>query len=84
MASGGVVGDQLGEMGQQMGSTADAVLGKQAAVGQVTNGSVEPGPVASITTVAVSPTAQRPSRGSAPVSGVRRVGLTDPAPGQRG
>ena len=40
MASGGVVGDQLGEMGQQMGWTADAVLGKQAAVGQVTNGSV--------------------------------------------
>jgi hypothetical protein len=32
------------------------VLGEQAVTFQVTDGSVEPGPVASITTVAVSPT----------------------------
>jgi hypothetical protein len=47
-----VVGDELGEMLQQGRLPADAVLGTQAPVGQLANGSVEPGPVASITTLA--------------------------------
>jgi hypothetical protein len=51
-----MVGDQLGEMLQRVGVPADAVLGERAVTFQVTDGSVEPGPVASITTVAVSPT----------------------------
>jgi hypothetical protein len=44
-------GDELGEMLQQGRLPADAVLGTQAPLGQLANGSVEPGPVASITTV---------------------------------
>jgi hypothetical protein len=44
-------GDELGEMLQQGRLPADAVLGMQAPVGQLANGSVEPGPVASIATV---------------------------------
>jgi hypothetical protein len=38
-----VVGDELGEMLQQGRLPADAVLGMQAPVGQLDNGSVEPG-----------------------------------------
>src|SRR6266511_5286284 len=39
-----MVGDQLGQMLQQVGITADAVLGEQAIAVQVTDGSVEPVP----------------------------------------
>jgi hypothetical protein len=39
-----MVGDELGGVLQQVGWAADAVLGTQAAVGQLANGSVEPGP----------------------------------------
>jgi hypothetical protein len=47
-----VVGDELGEMLQQGRLPADAVLGMQAPVGQLANGSVGTRPpVASITTV---------------------------------
>jgi hypothetical protein len=45
-------GDELGEMLQQGRLPADAVLGTQAPFGKLANGSVEPGPVASITTLA--------------------------------
>jgi hypothetical protein len=44
VTSGWVVGDQLGEMGQQVGVAADAVLDQQAIAVQVAHGSVEPGP----------------------------------------
>ncbi len=47
-----VVGDQLGEMLQQVGVTTDAVLSEQAIAIQLTHGSMNPAPVASITTVA--------------------------------
>jgi len=43
MATCRVVGDQLGEMLQQVGATADDVLGKHVPVGQLPEGSVEPG-----------------------------------------
>jgi hypothetical protein len=39
-----MVGDQLGEMLQQVSWAADAVLGEQAIVLEVADGSVEPGP----------------------------------------
>jgi magnesium transporter len=44
VAAGGVVGDELGEVLQQVGWAADAALGTQAAIGQVADRSVEPGP----------------------------------------
>ena len=56
MAACGVVGDQRGEMLQQVGLTADAVLGQQAPVGQLPTAAWNPAPVASITTVAAPST----------------------------
>src|SRR5574341_1144741 len=44
VGTGWVVGDELGEMGQEVWRAADAVLGAQAGVGEVADGSVEPGP----------------------------------------
>jgi hypothetical protein len=44
VAAGGVVGDELGEVLQQVERAADPVLGTQAAIGQVADHGMEPGP----------------------------------------
>jgi hypothetical protein len=52
----GVGGDALGEVLQQVGWPADAVLGAEAGMLPVATAAWNPAPVASMTTMAVSPT----------------------------